>query len=91
MSDIRYEIASEYDEVKNQIEHFRRMVGKVASDTLFQFRNHTLLNECYDVMDYIDNDDITETLISKMKDIEERINLQLEDENYKKLREFLKR
>lgn len=91
MSDIRYEIASEYDEVQKQIEHFRIMVGRIASDTLFQFRNHTLLNECYDVMDYLDNGDITKTLLSKMKDIEERVNKQLEDEVFKKLREFLKR
>lgn len=90
MSEIRYEIASEYDEVQKQIEHFHIMVGKVASDTLFQLRNHALLNECYDELDYIYNDDITKTLLAKMKDIEERVNKQLEDPVYKKLREYLK-
>lgn len=90
-ADIKYEIAVEQDEIQKQIDHFVEMVGKVGSDTLFQFRNHTLLNECYDVLDFIDNDDVSKTLLAKMKDIEERINQQLENEDFKKLREYFRR
>ncbi|MCQ2232077.1 MAG: hypothetical protein MJZ30_09550 [Paludibacteraceae bacterium] len=90
MADIKFEIVQNIDEVQSEIEKFRKIVAKVASNSVFQFRNHLLLGECYDIMEFIINGDISPTLLEKIKDLEERIDNALNDDVFKSLCESIR-
>lgn len=85
MSDIKYEIAVKQDQVQEEISAFRRLFGKVAGHSIFQFRHFDLIKEGYELCDFIFNDDITETLLNKMKDLQLRIEEALDDPDFKQL------
>lgn len=93
MSTISYKSAlyrKEHEsEVQAVIDTFRRLNAKFVSNTLVQITNFDVIKQNIEFMEFIRNDDISETLINKLKEQCRVMSSILNSDDFKELNNLL--